>query len=114
MRKGCNVLHICYYPSLSKTREAMLVEEGHMVASALGNEDAKELAGTRDFDVAVVGFSGKLRERCEIVRWLKDRRPDLPVIALQAQTEVISEADQVIPGHEPQAWLEAVRQSCLR
>ena len=110
--KNCKVLHVSYYPSLSKTREAMLQEQGHVVTSALGNDNAKELADAGDFDVAVVGFSGRLQDRTEIVSWLKKRRPELPVIALQAHTERSPEADQLVPGHDPHAWLEAVRASC--
>ena len=80
----------------------------------MGNESAKELADGGDFDVAVVGFSGRLQDRAEIVRWLKNRRPELHVIALQENTELILGADRLVPGHDPHAWLEAVRQIQLR
>lgn len=89
----------------------MMRAEGHVVTSALGNEAGKELVHENDFDVVVVGFSGRLQDRREIVRWLKDRRPGLPVVALQSQSESIDGADCLVSGQDPQVWLSAVRET---
>ncbi len=110
-QKRCSVLHISYYSSLLHTREVMMTAAGHAVTSALGNEAGKELVHDNDFDVAVVGFSGRLQDRREIVRWLKDRWPDLPVVALQSQSESIDGAECVVSGQDPKVWLDAVRQA---
>lgn len=58
---GCAVLHVCYYPSLLHTRQRMMEADGHLVTSALGNDDCKAIASKNDFDVVVVGFSASWR-----------------------------------------------------
>ena len=112
----CSVLQVAYYPSLLQTRQAMMEADGHAVTSVLGNDQCIALATARelDFDVVLVGFSGKIEQRREIIRWLKQFRPKTPVVALRTQSEDLPDADHAISSEEPQAWLSAVRNSAER
>ena len=92
----------------------MMEEDGHAVTSVLGNDQCIALGTARDFDVILVGFSGKIEHRREIVRWLKRFRPKTPVVALRAHSEAMPEADHAISSEDPQAWLSAVRNSAQR
>ena len=108
----CSVLHVAYYPSLLHTRQRMMEADGYSVTSALGNEHCKAIAIKNDFDVVLVGFSGKLEDRRAIIRWLKQHKPQLPIVALRSQSEELPLADQAVSSEHPQAWLSAVRDSC--
>ncbi len=88
--------------------------DGHLVTSVLGNTQCKTLATAQDFDVVLVGFSGNLEQRREIIRWLKGVHPQLPIVALSAQSEELPQADYAMPPDDPKRWLAAVRNSCRR
>jgi CheY-like chemotaxis protein len=110
-----SVLQIAYYPSLLETRQALLEREGYTVTSALGNEQGVSLAGMGSFDVIVVGFSTSHPDRTAIVRWLKQHVPDVPVVALLANSsEGFPEADLATFSEDPREWLAAVRGACSR
>ena len=108
----CSVLHVSYYPSLLHTRQRMLEADGHLVTSVLGNAQCKQLPAEKQFDVALIGFSGKLEDRREIIRWLKENRPHFPIVALRTQSEELPLADHAVSSEDPKAWLAAVRDSC--
>ena len=90
----------------------MMERNGWLVTSALGNDHCKAIATQSDFDVVVVGFSGKLEDRCEIIRWLKEHRPQFPIIALRNRSEELPLADHAVSSEDPQVWLAVVRDSC--
>src|SRR4051794_20685240 len=66
-----SVLQIGYYASLLETRSSMLERDGYKVTSALGNKQGMAAATKDHFDVVVIGFSGALSDRIQVVRWLK-------------------------------------------
>ncbi len=107
----CSVLQVAYYPSLLHTRQAMMEKDGHIVTSALGNEQCKAVAAANDFDVVVVGFSGKVAERQEIIQWLKQNRPEFPIVALRDRSEELPLADHAVSSQDPNAWLAVVREA---
>ncbi len=113
-RNRYSVLQIAYYPSLLHTRQIMMENDGHLVTSVLGNTECKTLATAKAFDVVLIGFSGKLEQRREIIRWLKDVNPQLPIVALSTQSEELPQADYAMPSDDPKRWLAAVRDSCRR
>ena len=106
-----SVLHVAYYPTLLQTRQAMLEQDGYVVTSALGNDQAIALADGR-FDLVVVGFSAGYAERGRIVRWFKQHLPTIPVVALLAHSgEHFPDADCVTLSEDPRVWLSAVREA---
>jgi len=110
-----SVLQIGYYPMLLQTRHMMLEQDGYDVSSALGDEQARELAGSQNFDAVVIGFSGTLAERQELLHWLKKNVQQTPVVMLQANSsERFPEADVVTLSEDPKVWLAAVRQATAK
>jgi DNA-binding NtrC family response regulator len=104
-----SVLQIAYYSTLLQTRQQMLENDGYKVVSALGNDQAMAFASTEPFDVAVVGFSANYPVRKQMVRWLKQHLPHLPVVALLANAhEKFPEADCTAVSENPRSWLAAV------
>lgn len=105
------IFQVAYYESLLTTRAALLEQSGYAVSSALGNERATA-AGERllaNTDAVLVGFSGPYRERMAVLRWLKEQRPDVPVLVLQAHaSEAFAEADGVALHDNPKIWLAAL------
>ena len=90
----------------------MLEADGHSVTSVLGNEQCKGLADQGHFDVVLVGFSSRVEQRLEIIRWLKQNRPQSPIVALRDRSEDLPFADLAVSAQDPQAWLAAVREAC--
>ena len=110
-----SVLQIAYYTSLMQMRQTMLEHDGYVVTSALGNDQGMAVASSQHFDVAVVGFSSDHSPRTEMVRWLKQHVPGLPVVALLNHSlESFPEADTTTFSEDPRTWLTAVRATCVK
>jgi DNA-binding NtrC family response regulator len=108
-----SVLQVAYYSTLMETREAMLKQDGYKVMSVLGNDQGMTISRNGSFDVVVVGFSASLAERTQMVRWLKQHLPDVPVIVLLRHSmESFPDADLATFSEDPKVWLAAVRQAC--
>ena len=104
-----SVLQIGYVPALVETRAIMLRKDGYNVVSAVGNDQGINLAPSRPFDVVVVGFSERHPVRAQMVRWLKQHLPSVPVVALAAHDyEAFPDADCVTLSEDPRVWLAAV------
>jgi DNA-binding response OmpR family regulator len=104
-----SILQIAYYSPLLHVRQQMLENAGYEVVSALGNDQAMSLATAKNFDLIVVGFSGPRAERASMVRWVKQHRPETPVITLLArETEHFPEADCETFSEDPRVWLAAI------
>ena len=104
-----SILQIGYVPALVETRAIMLRKDGYNVVSALGNDQGISVAPSRPFDVVVVGFSERHPVRDQMVRWLKQHLPNVPVVALLAHGyEVFPDADCVTLSENPRNWLNAV------
>jgi DNA-binding response OmpR family regulator len=113
--RKARVLQIGYYPMLLQTRHMMLEQDGYEVFSALGNEQAKQIAAARSFDAIVIGFSGTLPDRQELLRWIKQNVERTPVVMLQAHTnDKFPEADVLALSEDPKVWLAAVRQATAK
>ena len=113
---GRRILQIAYYDNLLRTRAVMLQQSGYVVASVLGNEEAKAAVARHisQTDLVMVGFSGPFAERSAITRWLKKEFPTMPVVVLQASSsERFPEADCVTLSEDPEVWIDAVA-SCLQ
>ncbi len=106
-----HILHVAYYDSLLKTRTTMLERSGYRVSSALGNGNAKLLAGelSATVDLVVIGFSASHQMRAEMLGWCKRHFSQVPVMVLQAHNaEQFPEADCIAMSEDPQTWLAAV------
>ena len=104
-----SILHIGYVAALVETRALMLRKDGYLVVSALGNEQGISMAPSRPFDVVVVGFSDHHQTRNQMVLWLKEHLPGVPVVALAAhEYEAFPDADCVTLSENPRVWLDKV------
>lgn len=87
----------------------LLQRAGYDVTCALGNQKAMELAKKGDFNLAVVGHSTSLAARVEMLQWLAEHWPGLPVVALRRHpAEVLPAATYVADVDDPGQWLAAV------
>jgi DNA-binding response OmpR family regulator len=103
------VLSIGYDRVLVNLRALVLQQAGYAVISAIGNENAMILARTEKFELVIVGHSSPVSQRQAMVKWLKDKFPGIPVIALcMAPGERIALADAVSGVESPTEWLEAI------
>lgn len=107
------MLSVAFNSALMKTREALLRSRGYTVTSVLGAEPAKAAAG-QGFDVFAVGHAAPWTERRDLVRWLKQNFPGVPVVCLLRNRfeEPIPEADCSTDVEDPKGWLAAV-EKCM-
>ena len=93
----------------------MLESDGYTVTSALGNDQGIALAATVQFDVVVVGFSGANDVRSNMVRWLKQNVPLVPVVALLASSaDAVPDADCETFSENPRVWLDTVQTAAVK
>jgi DNA-binding response OmpR family regulator len=103
------VLSIGYDRMLVNLRTLVLQQAGYAVISAIGNENAMILACAEKFELVIVGHSAPVSERKAMVKWLKDKFPGIPVVALcMSPGERIDLADAVSGVESPSEWLEAI------
>src|SRR5262249_29641389 len=101
------ILHVAYYESLLKTRAILLKNQGYVVTSVLGNLSAIA-TDISNVDLVLIGFSSTYEQRAILFEWLKQRRPDLPIVVLQSQSgEQFPAAKHVAPA-DPEIWLKEV------
>ena len=105
------VFQVAYDQGLLRVREFTLAEHGFSVSSALGNAEARRLlAENAPFDAFMVGWSATKAERQAIVRWLKQRWPVIPVVAIHDFFQgPILEADATATHDSPEEWISAVK-----
>jgi CheY-like chemotaxis protein len=110
-----SVLQIGYYKSLLEVRRLMLEGDGYTVTSVLGNEQGMAVSATGRFDLIVIGFSAPHSVRRNMVRWLKQHIPGVPVVALLANDhENFPDADFSTLSENPLTWLAAVRSAAAK
>lgn len=107
------IFSISYDPTLLRTRELLLEQMGHTVASAEGFADAfavceREAAG--GFDLMVLGHSIPHEGKRAIIRRCL-QSCQCPVLALTRVNErVVEEATRSVDASETREFLEAVQE----
>jgi CheY-like chemotaxis protein len=94
----------------------LLRQAGYSVRSVLGNSAAMQKAKATKFDLFIVGHAASASEQLEMIRWLKQRHPRSPVLALRRSPfsgERVNDADCVANVDDPKEWLQEV-QDCLQ
>ena len=106
---GETILHIGYDSVLLQVREAALERHGYHVVSVKGNEAAMRIAND-GADLVVVGNGGTFEQRSEMVKWLAEHWPRLPMLAMTASdTERFPQASLVFSGDTPNDLAAAVQ-----
>ncbi|MGI9101674.1 MAG: hypothetical protein ACR2IF_04430 [Terriglobales bacterium] len=105
------IFQVAYDQSLLAIRQEMLKTAGFDVVSAQGNQAAREmLSENHAYDLIVVGWSAGDHPRRDIVTWIKQRWPQLRVIALHdTRNHPIPDADYNSASENPHEWFEAVK-----
>jgi len=107
------ILQVAFDANVLKTREIILIRDGHHVSSVSGTKKALELGleDLKGFDLVLIGRDAPLQERRKIARHLKQIYPDCKIVALHAQLQSarVEHADLNAPGDDPNDWLQAIR-----
>ena len=105
------VCQISYDPQLGGEREGLLRLHGYEVISIFGNEAAEVILSTTNqrCDAFIIGHAASQNRRCEILIWLKQRFPRIPVVVMNGpETEPLSGADYNVSLEEQDTWLAAI------
>lgn len=107
---GDTVLHIGYDSLLIELRERVLERGGYRVASALGNQAARESAKSHRPMLVVIGSGGHYGDRAEIAAWLLENLPGTPVLVMcAAPDEQFPDGVVQFYGDTPNDWLVALQ-----
>ena len=110
---GEHILSIAFDETLLTLRELLLQNAGYRVVSALGSKAGRKAALAGGFDLFLVGHASPLRERTELIQWLRTNWPNVPITALRRSVyEQIPEATCIADVDEPEEWLKAI-QDCI-
>jgi PleD family two-component response regulator len=80
------ILHVEYDRSLLSTRHVLLETAGFEVISCFDGRAAREVStGSVNFDLFLVGHATSLRERTELVTWIRSKFPNVAVVVLRSR-----------------------------
>lgn len=106
---GETILHIGYDSILMQVRESVLERHGYHVVTVKGNEAAMRIANDAA-DLVVIGNGGRFEERAQMVKWLSEHWPRVPILAMTAsETERFPQASLVFSGDTPNDLAAAVQ-----
>lgn len=80
---GETILHVAYDSVLLQVRESALERGGYHVVSVEGNDAARKIVNDAA-DVVLVGNGGDFDDRLQLVRWLAENWPQIPVVVMSA------------------------------
>ncbi len=92
---GETILHISYDAVLQELRESVLERHGYHVVSVTGNEAGQRLANSAA-DLVIVGNGGSFEERMEMVKWLVQNLPQVPVVVMSTSEEELYPSPVVV------------------
>jgi DNA-binding response OmpR family regulator len=87
-----------------------------LVTTVVGSDAGMEAAESGKFTAFIVGHAAPEAERLRLIRWLKQKFPKIPVIALDRSRlsgQQFGEADCVVNADTPEQLLQGVSE-CLR
>jgi hypothetical protein len=104
------VAQIAYQSERAAERTNVLRTQGFEVVTVIGNEAAKLVLDLSEgWNVFVVGHAAPEEVREEMVAWLKNKFPSVPVLALNPPAvQDLSGADYNVKQNGPEAWLPTV------
>jgi DNA-binding response OmpR family regulator len=94
----------------------LLREAGYLVTTVVGSDAGMEAAESGKFTAFIVGHLAPEPERLRLIRWLKQKFPKIPVIALHRSHfsgRQFGEADCVVNADKPEQLLQGISE-CLR
>jgi len=105
------IFQIAYNEALMRVREMVLVQNGYSVASAPGSAEARRLLVLEaPYDAFLVGWSMPSNQRKDIVLWLKQHWPKVPVVAIHDAFQSPTPGADVCTAHDtPEEWIGAVK-----
>lgn len=104
------LFQIAYDETLASLRTDLLKRRGYEVVTVLGNEAAKTVLSLPQYcDLFIVGDQAPQETRQEIVAWLRERYPSVPIVALNAADgRELGSADYNVVSHGADAWLSTI------
>jgi short-subunit dehydrogenase involved in D-alanine esterification of teichoic acids len=105
------ICQISYDFKLRSERAALLRLNGYEVISICGNDAARLILNARDQHCVafIVGHAAPEETRHEMVLWLKQQFPKIPVIAMNAPgIGPLEDADYNVKLDGPETWLPVI------
>ncbi len=102
------IFQIAYTEQLRSERAELLRGLGYGVVSVIGNEAAKVLLSAIQYvDLAlfIIGHAAFEQTRNEIVDWLKEKYPNITILALNPPNQELPGADYNVIQNGPERWL---------
>jgi DNA-binding NtrC family response regulator len=105
------IFQIAHDGDLMRLREMVLVQSGYSVTSAAGNAEVRRLLTQEaPFDAFFIGWSMTLDERKDIIVWLKQHWPSVPVVAIHNAFQSATAGADFCASHDtPEEWIGAVK-----
>jgi|SRR5215467_2518062 len=108
-RRLKRIFQIAYDEQAGLRSAALLRSHGYGVISVLSNEAAKVLLSSiQKYDLFLVGQAAPEENRREMVNWLKEKYPDVKVLALNPPHQPLPNADYNALANDPESWLPFV------
>ena len=110
------VLHIAFEPQLLGVQRRLMETSGYHVLTVYGDNGIHELdLAALAIDVVVLDCSASFEQRWGLVRSLKLRYPEIPVIALRQDSadDAISLADHNASLENPADWLDTIARALI-
>jgi len=104
------IFQIAYEERLSIARNELLRHRGYEVVSVMGNESAKVILSMPEkYDAFILGHAAPEPDRREMVRWLKEHYPKVPVLALNPPSQKeLAGADFNVQQNGPEVLLSTI------
>jgi hypothetical protein len=105
------VFQIAYTDSLRNMRAELLRHLGYGVISVIGNDAAKVLLKANPHPTValfIVGHAAPEQTRKEMVDWLKEKYPNVKILALNPPNQQLPRADFNVIQNGPEKWLAFV------
>lgn len=104
------IFQIAYVKEHAVARTELLRLCGFEVISVVGNEAAKVILSLQQHsDLFMIGHSAPDKDRKEMVAWLKERYPEVPILALNSPgIRELAGADYNVKLNGPETWLALV------
>ena len=68
------------------------------------------LSALQRYNLFIVGHNADEKTRSEMVGWLKERYPNVKILALNSRDQELPSADYNVTGEGPEEWLPIVTQ----
>ena len=116
---GCSVLVVDDQPSAAHFLRLLLEQQGHAVTTAGNGLEALPLLEERDFDLVLSDLDMPEMDGLELMHRIRQRWPELPVVAVTAMSDVskvvevvqLGAIDYLLKPAQPAAVLSTVRKA---